>query len=116
MIDAFVAVGGNEDTSGKVDADKLIEIIKKEFELTIDIEGLIKEIDADGSGEIEFNEFFDLLKTDLSEGKDNYDLEWFIYIYLNVQSWIKLINLIIFPESKNYEIFSFSVLIINDFN
>lgn len=75
MIDAFVAVGGNEDTSGKVDADKLIQIIKKEFELTIDIEGLIKEIDADGSGEIEFNEFFDLLKTDLSEGKDNYDLE-----------------------------------------
>ena len=92
MIDAFVAVGGNEDTSGKVDADKLIEIIKKEFELTIDIEGLIKEIDADGSGEIEFNEFFDLLKTDLSEGKDNYDLEWFIYNWYikkcyNLSNW-----------------------------
>jgi len=31
--------------------------------MTIDIEKLIKEIDADGSGEIEFDEFKLLLKT-----------------------------------------------------
>lgn len=31
MIDAFVAMGGNEDTSGNVDAEKLIRIIKNEF-------------------------------------------------------------------------------------
>lgn len=47
----------------KVDADKLIDIIKNEFELTIDIENLIKEIDEDGSGEIEYDEFKALLKT-----------------------------------------------------
>ena len=70
-MDAFVAMGGNEDKSGKVyithifkvDADKLIDIIKNEFELTIDIENLIKEIDEDGSGEIEYDEFKALLKT-----------------------------------------------------
>jgi Ca2+-binding EF-hand superfamily protein len=63
MIDAFVAMGGNEDTSGNVDAELLIRIIKNEFELTIDIEGLIKEVDTDGSGVIEFGEFKELLKT-----------------------------------------------------
>ncbi len=31
--------------------------------MTIDIESLIKEIDQDGSGEIEFDEFKSLLKT-----------------------------------------------------
>lgn len=31
--------------------------------MTIDIEGLIKEIDKDGSGEIEFDEFKMLLKS-----------------------------------------------------
>ena len=60
-LDAFVAMGGNDDTSGKVDADKLINIIKNEFQMTIDIESLIKEIDKDGSGEIEYDEFKSLM-------------------------------------------------------
>ena len=47
----------------------LIKIIKEEFELTIDIENLIKEIDEDGSGEIEYSEFKALLKT--SYGNDS---------------------------------------------
>lgn len=71
MIDAFVALGGEEDTSGHVNADELIRIIKKEFELTIDIEGLIKEVDADGSGVIEFGEFKDLLKTNYLQDDEN---------------------------------------------
>ena len=50
MIDAYVAMGGEEDQSGYVDSQKLISIIKNEFKLTIDIEKLIKEIDTDGSG------------------------------------------------------------------
>ncbi len=55
--------------SGSIDADILIRIIRDEFQMTIDIEGLIKyinnfrEIDEDGSGEIEFGEFKTLLKT-----------------------------------------------------
>lgn len=61
LLDAYVAMGGDEDGGGCVDADKLIETIKKEFEMTIDIEALIQEVDEDGSGEIEFDEFKELL-------------------------------------------------------
>ena len=61
LLDAFVAMGGDEDGSGCVDANKLIDIMKNEFHLTIDIEALIEEIDADGSGEIEFDEFKELI-------------------------------------------------------
>lgn len=61
FVDAFVAMGGNADKSGKVDAQKLIEVIKEEFNMTIDIVKLIEEIDEDGSGEIEYDEFRALL-------------------------------------------------------
>ena len=61
LIDAYVACGGNADKSGCVSADMLIEIIKHDFGLTIDIEELIRAIDTDGSGEIEFEEFKTLL-------------------------------------------------------
>ena len=57
LLDAYVAMGGEADGGGCVDADKLIDTIKNEFEMTIDIEKLIEEIDEDGSGEIEFDEF-----------------------------------------------------------
>ena len=50
-------MGGQPDGDGFIDADKLINTIKNEFEMTIDIENLILEIDEDGSGEIEFDEF-----------------------------------------------------------
>ena len=43
-------MGGNEDRSGYVDANKLIKVIKEEFRMTIDIEKLIRDIDEDGSG------------------------------------------------------------------
>ena len=36
-----------------IDSDYLIDVIKNQFNMTIDIEGLIKQIDEDGSGEIE---------------------------------------------------------------
>eukprot|EP00947_MAST-08B_sp_MAST-8B-sp1_P001514 g1514.t1 len=61
LIDAYVACGGHADKSGHVDAEVLIKIIKHDFGLTIDIEELIKAIDTDGSGEIEFEEFKELL-------------------------------------------------------
>ena len=47
-----------------MDAKKLIETIKVEFGMTIDIEKLIDEIDEDGSGEIEFDEFKALLESE----------------------------------------------------
>ena len=54
-------MGGQPDGDGFIDADKLIHTIKNDFEMTIDIEKLILEIDEDGSGEIEFDEFQQLL-------------------------------------------------------
>ena len=64
LLDAFVAMGGQADGEGCVDAAKLISTIKDEFQMTIDIEKLIEEIDEDGSGEIEFDEFKALLQAD----------------------------------------------------
>ena len=60
-VSAFVAMGGEKDGGGCIDANKLIDIIKNQFEMTIDIESLIQEIDEDGSGEIEYDEFQKLL-------------------------------------------------------
>ena len=54
-------MGGQPDGEGCVDAQQLIKTIKEEFQMTIDIEKLIEEIDEDGSGEIEFDEFKALL-------------------------------------------------------
>ena len=64
LLDAYVAMGGEADGGGCVDAAKLISTIKNEFQMTIDIEKLIQEIDEDGSGEIEFDEFKQLLCLD----------------------------------------------------
>lgn len=64
--DVFVAMGGNLDGSGNVETSKLIEIIKKEFELTIDIESFINEIDKDGSGSIDLKELKSLFQTNYS--------------------------------------------------
>ena len=64
LLDAYVAMGGEADGGGCVDAKKLIYTIKQEFGMTIDIEKLIDEIDEDGSGEIEFDEFKALLESE----------------------------------------------------
>lgn len=67
ILDAWVAVGGDPPTvaggipGGFVDTKKLIQIVKGDFGLTIDIEELIREIDLDGSGTIDFEEFQQLL-------------------------------------------------------
>ena len=43
-------MGGEADGEGAINAEKLIATIKNEFQMTIDIEKLIQEIDEDGSG------------------------------------------------------------------
>ena len=73
LLDAFVAMGGEPDGDGAINAEKLIKTIKEEFEMTIDIEKLINEIDEDGSGQIEFGEFTQLLKKPEGEGNDDDD-------------------------------------------
>ena len=56
-------MGGEPNGEGSIDADKLIRIIRDEFEMTIDIVELINDIDEDGSGEIEYDEFRNLLSS-----------------------------------------------------
>ncbi len=56
-------MGGNPDGGGSIDAKLLIKIIKEEFQMTIDIEKLIQDIDEDGSGQIEYDEFMNLLSS-----------------------------------------------------
>ena len=51
----------------------LIKTIKEEFEMTIDIEALIAEVDEDGSGEIEFDEFKELLAGQAAENGEDDD-------------------------------------------
>ena len=60
-LDAFVSLGGDNDGGGFINAQRLIDIVKNEFQMTIDIEQLINEIDEDGSGQIEYDEFMSLL-------------------------------------------------------
>ena len=56
-------MGGQPDKEGSIDAELLIKIIKQDFEMTIDIEKLIQDIDEDGSGQIEYDEFKNLLSS-----------------------------------------------------
>lgn len=51
-MDAYTAIGGPYDKSGHIDGDVLVRIIKNEFDLPIDIEQLIREVDDSGNGEI----------------------------------------------------------------
>ena len=67
-------MGGQEDGDGSIDAQELIRIIKDEFEMTIDIEKLIQDIDEDGSGEIEYDEFRNLLSSSDWTNKIGYGL------------------------------------------
>lgn len=60
-MEAFVAMGGGIDKQGNVDSVKLIQIVKEEFNMTIDIERLLSEIDTDKSGLISYMEFKTLL-------------------------------------------------------
>lgn len=43
-IEAFIALGGNRDKSGKISTERLAATIK-EFELNVDIDRLVKEVD-----------------------------------------------------------------------
>lgn len=61
-VDAFIALGGNADKTGNVQAEKLRTIIK-EFGLTIDIDRLIREVDTDHSGLIDYQEFAVMMKS-----------------------------------------------------
>eukprot|EP00891_Asterochloris_glomerata_P002937 jgi/Astpho2/2937/Aster-x0120 len=60
-VEAFVALGGKADKSGKVLLEKLRATVK-EFELTIDLETMLADMDKEGTGGIDFAEFQSLLE------------------------------------------------------
>ena len=62
-LDAFVALGGNRDQSGVISTDKLRAAVRDDFAIPINIDRLIREADADGSGFIDFEEFSAMLRS-----------------------------------------------------
>ncbi len=60
-LDAFVALGGQPDKDGFVSKENLIHIIKMEFELTIDMEEMLRKIGGNNE-EIEYYQFCVLLE------------------------------------------------------
>jgi len=54
-------MGGDKDKDKSIDRQKLISVIKDEFNLTIDIARLIKELDINGNDDVEYSEFKNLL-------------------------------------------------------
>ena len=59
-LDAFVALGGSPDKEGWVSKENLIQIIKAEFELTIDMEEFLRKIGGNAE-EISYYQFCVLL-------------------------------------------------------
>lgn len=55
-VRAFAALGGSIDRQGNISVDLLRESCKK-FALTIDIDAMIKQVDEDSSGVVDFDEF-----------------------------------------------------------
>lgn len=59
-LDAYVALGGSPSKEGTIRKEKLIEIIKEEFELTIDMVEYLRKIGGD-TEEITYYQFCVLL-------------------------------------------------------
>lgn len=57
LLDAFVAMGGNKDTTGTIEATKLAKVIKDDFGLKIKIDELLHELDTNNNGEVNYEEF-----------------------------------------------------------
>lgn len=60
-VDAFVACGGNPDETGSADVSKIVKIVKTDFGLDVDIEGIIETLDVDGAGQLGFAQFKEML-------------------------------------------------------
>ncbi|CAM9514507.1 unnamed protein product, partial [Choristocarpus tenellus] len=60
-VDAFVACGGNADESGSANVPKIVKIIKTDFGLDVDIEGIIESLDTEGTGQLGFAQFKEML-------------------------------------------------------
>jgi calmodulin len=54
-LDAFVALGGSADKEGRIEAKLLIEIIKDDFELTINMQEYLNSVESSDS--LDFYQF-----------------------------------------------------------
>ncbi|CAN0003213.1 unnamed protein product [Ascophyllum nodosum] len=63
LVDAFVACGGNPDETGSADASKIVKIVKTDFRLDVDIEGIIDALDVDRTGKLGFAQFKEMLSS-----------------------------------------------------
>lgn len=61
IVDAFVACGGNPDETGSADVSKIVKIVKTDFGLDVDIEGIIDTLDVDAAGQLGFAQFKEML-------------------------------------------------------
>ncbi len=61
IVEAFSACGGGPGKAGFIDRKVLEEIIKTEFEMTINIKEMLDKVDDNGDGEIEYKEFKSIL-------------------------------------------------------
>ena len=64
-VDAFVALGGNADGTGVVRKSVLVETIKREFELTFDIEMLIEGVQGES---LDYSMFCSIFEQDREKG------------------------------------------------
>ena len=60
-LEAFVALGGDPSGEGFIETSTLINILKNDFEMSIDIENQLKLIDPDSIGKIGYDDFRILL-------------------------------------------------------
>eukprot|EP00916_Digyalum_oweni_P015879 GHVL01026054.1.p1 GENE.GHVL01026054.1~~GHVL01026054.1.p1 ORF type:complete len:149 (+),score=26.49 GHVL01026054.1:10-456(+) len=56
-LDAWVALGGKSDKTGDLNTEYLVQLVEQDFGLTIDIQKILRELDVDGNGKIDYNEF-----------------------------------------------------------
>lgn len=60
VLHAFVAMGGNLDKTGCVKKQTLVDIIKVQFGLTIDIEAMLEDADLNIDDDLKYTEFLAL--------------------------------------------------------
>jgi hypothetical protein len=72
LLEAFVAVGGGEDCGGAVNIPKMKSVVS-DFQLKVDLDSFIREMDTDGNANIDFNEFAVLLRDTAGKARNSND-------------------------------------------
>ena len=68
ILDAFVAMGGNPDQTGRVKAQNVKNVVET-YGLSVDIDALMMLLDRDGNGAVDFQEFSFLFSESSSVAK-----------------------------------------------